>query len=104
MARNTYKQDERLDEPFNFKHLLRASVYLKKYAAKMIFALCISALGGAIGLIAPKINQQALDVAIPERNTRLLIMLAIGLVGTVVVSIILTTIRSRIMIKVSQRL
>ncbi|MBQ3899338.1 MAG: ABC transporter ATP-binding protein, partial [Lachnospiraceae bacterium] len=102
MARNTYKQDERLDEPFNFKHLLRASVYLKKYAAKMIFALCISALGGAIGLIAPKINQQALDVAIPERNTRLLIMLAIGLVGTVVVSIILTTIRSRIMIKVSQ--
>ena len=102
MARNTYKQDERLDEPFNFKHLLRASVYLKKYAGKMIFALCISALGGAIGLIAPKLNQHALDVAIPERNTRLLIMLAIGLVGTVIISIILTTIRSRIMIKVSQ--
>ena len=102
MAKNTYRQDERLEEPFNFKHLLRASVYMKKYAGKMIFALIISALGGAIGLIAPRINQEALDVAIPNADTRYLIKLAIFLVGTVIVSIILTTIRSRIMIKVSQ--
>ena len=47
MARNTYKQDERLDEPFNFKHLLRAGVYIKKYAVKMVIALIISAVGGA---------------------------------------------------------
>lgn len=102
MARNTFRQDERLEEPFNFKHLLRASVYMKKYAGKMIFALIISALGGAIGLIAPRINQEALDVAIPNTDTRYLIKLAIMLVGTIVISIILTTIRSRIMIKVSQ--
>ena len=102
MARNTYKQDERLDEPFNFKHLLRSFVYIKKYAAKMIFALVISALGGAIGLLAPKLNQLALDDAIPNSNTRMLIILGIALVGTVVISIILTTVRSRIMIKVSQ--
>ena len=82
MARNTFRQDERLEEPFNFKHLLRASVYMKKYAGKMIFALIISALGGAIGLIAPRINQEALDVAIPNTDTRYLIKLAIMLVGT----------------------
>ncbi|MCR4617373.1 MAG: ABC transporter ATP-binding protein/permease [Lachnospiraceae bacterium] len=102
MARNTYKQDERLDEPFNFKHLLRAGVYIKKYAVKMIFALVISALGGAIGLLAPMLNQKALDDAIPNSNMRLLIILGIALAGTVVISVILTTIRSRIMIKVSQ--
>jgi ATP-binding cassette subfamily B protein len=102
MARNTYKQDERLDEPFNFKHLLRAGVYIKKYAAKMIFALIISAAGGAIGLLSPKITQKALDDAIPNSDMRLLITLGIALAGTVVISVILTTIRSRIMIKVSQ--
>ena len=102
MARNTFRQDEKLDEPFNFKHLLRASVYMKKYAAKMIIALIISAFGGAIGLLAPMINQRALDEAIPEQNVKKLILLACALGGTVVLSVIFTTIRQRIMIKVSQ--
>ena len=31
MARNTYKQDENLEEPFQIKHLLRASSYIKKW-------------------------------------------------------------------------
>ncbi len=102
MARNTYKQDERLDEPFNFKHLLRAGVYIKKYAVKMVIALIISAVGGAIGLISPMITQRALDDAIPNSDMRMLVGLGIALAGTVVISIILTTVRSRIMIKVSQ--
>ena len=31
MARNTYKVDETLEEPFDVKHLLRASGYIKKH-------------------------------------------------------------------------
>ena len=38
MARNTYKQDEQLEEPFNIRHLLRASVYIKKYLKYMLTA------------------------------------------------------------------
>ena len=34
-GRNTYKEDEILETPFDFKHLLRASVYVKKYAHKI---------------------------------------------------------------------
>ena len=34
-GRNTYKEDEILETPFDFKHLLRASVYVKKYAKKI---------------------------------------------------------------------
>ena len=34
MARNTYKVDEKLEEPFDIKHLLRASGYIKKYINK----------------------------------------------------------------------
>ena len=48
--RNTYKEDELLEEPFNIKHLLRAFVYIKKHGAKMITALIVSALGGAAAL------------------------------------------------------
>ena len=46
MAKNTYKQDEVLEEPFDIKHLLRASSYIKKYAKRMVFALLLSGIGG----------------------------------------------------------
>lgn len=104
MARNTYKQDERLEEPFNFKHLLRAFVYIKKYLGQMIFALILSAIGGAIALLGPRITQKALDDAIPNANMKLLIELVVLLAIVSVVSIIFTTIRSVMMTKVSQKI
>ena len=100
--RNTYKEDEILETPFEFKHLLRASVYIKKYAGKMVLALILSAIGGIMALFSPKLTQLALDEAIPEKNLQKLFMLAGLLVLAFVISIIFTTIRSRIMINVSQ--
>ena len=49
MAKNTYKQDEALEEPFDIKHLIRASSYIKKYMKRMIFAIVLSGIGGAFG-------------------------------------------------------
>ena len=72
MARNTFRQDENLDEPFNIKHLLRASVYIRKYAKQMVIALVLSGLGGAFGYLAPMIIRRALDVAVPQADYRLL--------------------------------
>ena len=102
MAKNTYKQDEVLEEPFDIKHLLRASSYIKKYAKRMVFAILLSGIGGASGYVAPMIIQRALDLAIPEKNERLLFSLVGMLVGIYLVSVIFTTIRSRIMVDVSQ--
>lgn len=50
MAKNTYKQDEVLEEPFDIKHLLRASSYIKKYAKRMVFAILLSGIGGGVRL------------------------------------------------------
>ena len=75
MAKNTYKQDEVLEEPFDIKHLLRASSYIKKYAKRMVFAILLSGIGGASGYVAPMIIQRALDLAIPEKNERLYFLL-----------------------------
>ena len=100
--RNTYKEDERLDEPFNIKHLLRASEYIKKYAGRMSSALVMSAFGGIMALFAPMITQRMLDEAVPQKDIRLLLILAGLLVGTYALSILFITIRSRLMINVSQ--
>ena len=102
--RNTYKEDEVLETPFDYHHLLRASVYIKKYSGKMVLALMLSAIGGIMGLFGPMITQEALDVAIPDKNIRMLLMLVALLCGSFILSIIFTTIRSRIMINVSQNI
>lgn len=101
-SRNTYKEDEILEEPFNIKHLLRAWVYVKKHANKMLFALILSALGAVAGLFVPLIQQIALDEAIPDKNTKFLFILAGLMILTYLVSVVFTTIRSRIMTKVGQ--
>lgn len=69
MAKNTYKQDEVLEEPFDIKHLLRASSYIKKYAKRMVFAILLSGIGGASGYVAPMVIQRALDLQF-RRKTR----------------------------------
>lgn len=102
--RNTYKEDEILDTPFNVKHLLRSFVYIKKHSKMMIFALLLSAIGAISGLFLPRITQTAIDVAIPQKDKTQLFILAGLLVVCFVISVIFTTLRSRIMTKVGQKI
>ena len=104
MARNTYKVDEKLEEPFDIKHLLRASGYIKKNIKRMLFAMTLSGIGGAFGYLAPMIIQKALDVAIPAANTTMLFQLVALLVLVYAISTLFATIRSRIMVDVSQNI
>ena len=102
--RNTYREDEVLETPFDFHHLLRASVYIKKYLGGMILAFVLSAIGGITALFGPMLTQKALDDAIPNKDTNMLFWLVGILIATYVVSVIFTTIRSRIMVNVSQNI
>ena len=102
MAKNTFKVDERLEEPFNIKHLLRASSYIKKYAKAMIIALFLSGLGGAFGYLAPMIIRTALDDAVPAGNYKFLFILVGILIAVYGCSVVFNTIRSRLMVKASQ--
>lgn len=100
--RNTYREDEVLETPFDFHHLLRASVYIKKYSGRMLLAFVLSAIGGITALFGPMLTQKALDEAIPDKNVHMLVTLVLVLVGTFAVSVFFTTVRSRIMVKVGQ--
>ena len=102
MARNRYDVDEVLETPFDFAHLKRSFVYIKKYKGKMITALMLSVFTAISGLLGPLITQYALDNTIPQKNMGQLVLLTLAFVGTIAVSITFSTIRSRIMTVVGQ--
>lgn len=104
MARNKYDVDEQLETPFDFTHLKRSFVYIKRYRVKMIIALLFSILAAISGLIGPLITQYALDKTIPNGNIPELILLAVLLLFLTALSIILSTARSRIMTVVGQHI
>lgn len=100
--RNTYKEDEVLETPFEIRHLLRAMVYVKKYWLKMLIAFILSAVSTIMGLFSPWILQKALDEAIPQKDKKLLFYLAGMLVIFFVLSILFAVFRSHLMVRVSQ--
>ena len=102
MARNRYDVDEVLETPFDFAHLKRSFVYIKKYKGKMITALVLSVFAAISGLLGPLLTQYALDNTIPQKNMGQLVLLTLAFVGTIAVSITFSTIRSRIMTVVGQ--
>ncbi|MBQ4486208.1 MAG: ABC transporter ATP-binding protein [Oscillospiraceae bacterium] len=102
--RNKYDVDEQLETPFNFGHLKRSFVYVKKYRGKMAISLMLSICGAIIGLTGPLITQRALDVTIPQKNIHELLMLAGLLLLLSASAMICGNISGRIMTKVGQNI
>jgi ATP-binding cassette subfamily B multidrug efflux pump len=102
MARNKFDVDETLESPFRLAHLKRAFVYIRRHRLKMILALLLSMFASVAGLFGPKIMQWTLDIAIPQEDVKMLIRLALIYTAIIMVGILFTTIRSRIMAFVSQ--
>ena len=104
MARNKFDVDEKLESPFQLKHLLRAGAYIGRHKFQMIAALILSALASVASLFIPKITQWVLDVAVPNKDVAMIVQMAAIFVGIILLSIVFTTIRSRVMAHVSQEI
>ena len=104
MARNKFDVDERLESPFQWKHLKRAGRYIGRHKYKMLAALLLSAMGSVATLYIPKITQWVLDEAVPNKDTAMIGKMALLFVGVILLSILFTSIRSRMMAHVSQRI
>ncbi|MBY9077146.1 ABC transporter ATP-binding protein [Paenibacillus sp. HN-1] len=102
MARNKFDIDEDLESPFDIRHFRRALVYIKRQQKPMIVAFVLSALSAGIALSAPLIMQHVVDVTIPAKAALPLVLWSALMLATIVVSVILATIRSRIMTSVGQ--
>ena len=104
MARNKFDVDERLESPFRLAHLKRAGKYIARHKYVMLLALLLSALASVATLFIPKITQWVLDEAVPNRDEAMIGRMALLFVGVIALSILLTSIRSRLMAHVSQRI
>lgn len=102
MARNKYDIDEELETPFDFRHLKRSFLYIKKYKGKMLGAFILSVAATIAGLIAPLLTQKALDETIPDGDFRGLFFLALLLIIFTLVNVLLSNICSRILAVVGQ--
>ncbi len=104
MARNKFDVDERLESPFQWKHMKRAGRYIAKHKFKMMAALGLSALASIASLFIPKITQWVLDDAVPNGDTAMIGRMALLFVGIIALGIVFNTIRSRMMAHVSQQI
>jgi len=104
VARNKFDVDENLESPFDIRHFRRAMVYINRQKKPMIVAFLLSALSAAVGLSAPLIMQHVVDVTIPAKEYGPLVGWSALMLLTIVVSVALATIRSRIMTSVGQQI
>lgn len=103
MARNKFDIDETLETPFDIRHLKRALTYAAKYRAKIFSALALSAAAVIISLISPLISQYAIDYCMDNKaDIPLLITCGALFLLCIVISTILTKIRSEMMTRVGQ--
>ena len=101
MARNKFDVDEKLETPFQWKHLKRAGAYIGRHKWKMVLALLLSAFSSVVALFIPKITEWVLDIAVPSGDVQMIGKMAVLFVCAILVSIAATTVRSRVMAHVS---
>jgi len=104
MARNKFDIDETLEAPFSLRHFKRSGVYIKRYKWKMILAFVLSLIATVASLVVVKLTAYILDKAIPAGDIGLILLIGLGLIGCIIVSIILSLIRMRVMAKVGQHI
>ncbi|MFR1434237.1 MAG: ABC transporter ATP-binding protein [Acutalibacteraceae bacterium] len=104
MARNKFDVDETLESPFSFKHLKRAMKYVRRHSFQMLLALLLSGIASVVALFGPKIMQYTLDDVVPNKDFKMLGIMAAVYTVIVLIGIVFTTIRARIMAFVSQEI
>jgi ATP-binding cassette, subfamily B, multidrug efflux pump len=102
MARNKFDVDEELESPFNVVHLKRLVHYLRPYKGKIIFTVILMLLASAANLVGPYLIKQAIDVEIPEGDTKGLAILAAIFLFALIFTGICLKFRIRMMSEIGQ--
>ena len=102
MERNKYDIDEKLEARFDGKKLKRALVYVKPYIKHMILAFVLMVKASVLNLLSPVFLEQAMDIAIPQKDVDFLIKLGVATAGVIISASVLDAIRGIIMSKVGQ--
>lgn len=82
--RNTYREDEELEEQINVHDLLRVMQYLKPYLARVLRIVLVVVLMSCIEVAVPYLTKIVIDESIPHRDMRQLGLLT-GLMAVMIV-------------------
>ena len=66
--RNTYREDEELEEQINFRDILRVGKYLKPYMAQVARILVVVISMSCIVVAVPYLTKIMIDEAIPNKD------------------------------------
>ncbi|MCH4160395.1 MAG: ABC transporter ATP-binding protein/permease [Bifidobacterium sp.] len=76
--RNTFREDEELEEQINFRDIMRVGVYLKPYIGQVMKILAVVVLMSSILVAVPYLIKIIIDSVIPNKDiTQLLILGAV---------------------------
>ncbi len=100
--RNTFQEDEMLEQEFNAEQLKRLGGYMKPYAKEIFIALIIILLSTMANLVTPLLIKYVIDDFIPDSRLDL-VLLTGGVFGVVIIiSSICMKYRIRYMSKIGQ--
>lgn len=102
MARNKYNVDETLDSKFDISQLKRSLYYVKRYKGLFFKAFCFSMISIVCGLLLPLFTENAIDVYIPNKAIRSLLIAGVAIVLTVIIQAVCNKLRSRATAKAGQ--
>lgn len=78
MARNRYDMDESLEDSFDVNQLKRLAGYILPYKKTMGFVVALMLSSSALGMLVPIILQHIMDVCIPQKDMRTIVLLGVG--------------------------
>lgn len=102
MARNRYDQDEILEDKFDVNQLKRLGGYIMPYKRRMLLVLFLMLSSSGLMMFIPKFFQMEMDVYIPAKNTKGIILLTLLAAGIIVYSVISTRIKISLTTQVGQ--
>ncbi|OOM73760.1 putative ABC transporter ATP-binding protein [Clostridium puniceum] len=102
MARNKYDVDEELGTPFSLKYCKRLLRYVIPYKKEMISTLVIMLISSISSLLGPYLVKIAMDINIPNKDIKGLIVVCILFFITIVISAICMKYRIKTMTYVGQ--
>ena len=93
-GRNRYDVDEYLDEKVSLFNVRRCLTYIAKARGHLKLSLLLSVIENLIALSGPLFVMHALDVAVPNKDVPLLLLMAGFLAASIIISIGLGTVRN----------
>ena len=99
----TEAPDDVLARPYDGALLRRLLAYVRPHRVAVLGALALLVAGGLLALVGPWLTQQALDVAIPRRDVRLLALLTAAFVASLLVDFVQEYLQTLLTTRIGQR-